>query len=73
MAALHPEGPPFRGHGIARVSFWAATSVIALATSVVATRSADAAASGVDSERVRAHANSGYAACDAPCTGPTAT
>jgi subtilase family serine protease len=44
----------------------AATSVIALATSVVATSgSADAAASGVYSKRVCAHASTGYAACDA--------
>jgi subtilase family serine protease len=44
----------------------AVTSVIALATSVVATSgSADAAASGVYSKRVCAHASTGYAACDA--------
>jgi subtilase family serine protease len=44
----------------------AAASVIALATSVVATSgSADAAASGVYSKRVCAHASTGYAACDA--------
>jgi subtilase family serine protease len=40
--------------------------VLALATSVVATSgSADAAASGVYSKRVCAHASTGYAACDA--------
>jgi subtilase family serine protease len=44
----------------------AAASVIALAASVVATSgSADAAASGVYSKRVCAHASTGYAACDA--------
>jgi subtilase family serine protease len=44
----------------------AVASVIALATSVVATSgTADAAASGVYSKRVCAHASTGYAACDA--------
>src|SRR3954468_5859791 len=57
---------PFRGHMNRTRLLLAAVSVIALATSVVATSgSADAAASGVYSKRVCAHAATGYAACDA--------
>jgi subtilase family serine protease len=64
MAALRPRASPFRGHMNRKHLLLAAASVIALATSVVAT-SGSADAAGVYSKRVCAHASTGYAACDA--------